>query len=150
MTSLVSVMLTSFVLHTITESLPCDRAYQCAHNETVTGDGNVECGGYFSCYNVSLIQATTNRTIDCFASYGCFKANIVQRTNNKNTSSGLISCHGLYSCAFINYLFNSNGSILYGGEGSCFGSNIVQNSSANVANNDTVYCKGKIMRQYNN
>ena len=116
-------------------TLNCFDAYSCAFSSISDNSSNsIECDGFYSCYSASLIQSTYSGNIGCVGSYSCFNASSIEHTNTFN--AGSIECGGLYSCAFVNNIYNMYGTISCDGELSCTNSNI------SIMSNNFLWCNG--------
>ena len=108
----------------------CDDAYSCESMVIeYQGDDDIECYGYFSCYQALIV--TNNSDITCAASYSCYNASYIY--------GNYIECAGLFSCALTSYISacnNDNCDIACLGEQSCF-SSIIHGAQSN-----TIFCQG--------
>ena len=99
-------------------AIQCLDAYSCAgdflQTNTLSYELYIECLGYFSCYNATLIDLTGAGNIYCDGSYSCYKSNKIFR--DESSVSGRIECRGLYSCAFVQNGIQTNNTQIY-----CYG-----------------------------
>ena len=102
----------------------CDDAYSCVFAD-ISSSQQIGCYGYHSCNQASL---QTSSNINCYGGFSCLDANIVYSSDRN------IYCHGLGSCARIDFLGNFNERIDCYGELSCYRSNIFSSN---------LYCTGE-------
>ena len=125
------------------QTITCHNASQCVGDSIISASfQQIECSGYRSCLNATQIE--TNRggldshSIGCFGSYSCFNAQTIQRNV---TTDGEIWCTALFSCAFVNNLYNEKGVVSCEGEQSCRGSTITLHDTT-ATNEDHLQCWG--------
>ena len=102
----------------------CNSGYECVLRSNISeSTSNIECWGDNSCREVGTMTVTQDGDIECYGAFSCYKASTI-------TSTAGINCRGLYSCAYVNYLYADGDHIKCHGELSCIGSTIYQSSSA--------------------
>ena len=104
----------------------CHNVDQCAlqsiSDTTTRCDSNVECFGYFSCWQATKIESTVTASIYCYGAYSCYQSTLIQHTGS---SYQTIFCYGLFACAQVESIYNANGSLHCLAELSCAESTVV-------------------------
>ena len=122
----------------------CFDAYSCVlANISETNGNDVDCYGYSSCYQASLIQTFRDSTrIKCYGAYSCAMVDKIERIANYTISSelGYIICLGRKSCSNVNYISNDWGWISCSGEYSCESSIIYLTGSSSLYCNAVNSC----------
>ena len=104
----------------------CDSAYQCYG--TSRTNPSIDCAGYHSCDSASWTQLSTySSDCSCSGSYSCYQGLSFY-------NFGDYYCAGLFSCAYMTYLYSSDGtdvecygekscveSLIYGYDIYCYG-----------------------------
>ena len=111
----------------------CSDAYSC-YGQSLAISLFLECNGYHSCGKAD-IALTASSTINCAGSYACFAA-------TKLTTLGAVSCRGLFSCAYVNYIYPSSSDTYCYGEQSCVNSTIYDTSGRDVRCYGALSCYG--------
>lgn len=118
----------------------CHDSHECALVDVISNaTSEVECYGHYSCAQAGLIETIGSYEIQCFGSYSCYKADLIQRTTASGAGDDSISirCDALFSCAFVDFIHNYNGTVRCRGVKSCFATKITIESSSF---NDYVQC----------
>ena len=114
----------------------CHNASECAlaaiSDSTTTGS-NIECYGYHSCTQATTILSTANAHIFCYGGYSCVEAESIEHTGTSYTRD--ICCYGSFSCAYVDDVYNEDGTIYCHGELACAESTLTTEHSS-------IYCYG--------
>lgn len=135
------IALLALVSH-VTHGKSCSEAYSCFSQPLITTNtsNNIECWGFKSCAQSTLIHSQTEASIECHGSYSCYNSQAIRANNlgvSPNISAIVIRCYGLYSCAFVDSMYNSNGGVVCYGEFSCADSKIYLGEGENL-----LHCAG--------
>ena len=112
----------------LTESIDCNNAFNCTNMTITEFVNNVNCYGYFSCFESHILlslNSTTEADIVCGGAYSCYHSNI----NLTADESPRIYCNGLFSCASASSIYIDHGTIECYGEQSCSNSTITTDTS---------------------
>ena len=99
-------------------------SYQGANSIITTNTKDVVCSAFSSCMSSDI---ESNSSIHCSGSYSCYNTTIVFGPDS--TSSEILPCGGLYSCASVRNLQTNGPNIHCHGELSCSDSNITVNGT---------------------
>ena len=117
----------------------CSTAFGCAETSITeasgSGNENIQCFGYGSCWKAISLTNAGEFGIQCHGSYSCYSATEIQRTSSGDEKH--IFCYGLLSCAYANTISNINGDIYCGAALSCIGATIYVDDT-----DDSLYCYG--------
>ena len=113
------------ILTLTTSQHACHEESSCLADSISTSTADVQCYGYLSCSEASILTSDPFADVDCDGSYSCYKATQLTMWD--------LNCGGLLACAFIDSIFARRNIYCYG-EGSCYGSRLYASSY--------VQCKG--------
>ena len=123
--------------------ISCSGELSC-NKATLSGAGDIRCGGYQSCMNANSITGyDTSSRIECYGGESC------QKINGKNSKiiGNEIECHGESSCKSSK--LNSGDYVQCGGFESCMNGNIISDEGiifcggSDGCNNGKLYAKEK-------